>query len=111
MQEMTLSRRILHLTDQQAYWQCRCVAESEDGTISHSTSNPYCSRDGHLHNNRVLFLPNAIPEGNLNRIWWTWVIDYSRRQFTHREDRLYACAGITKYFERLAGPKSLVLGL
>ncbi|KAF2736161.1 HET-domain-containing protein, partial [Polyplosphaeria fusca] len=111
LQETVLSRRILHFTNHQVYWQCRCVAESEDGTVLHSIDSPYCSPDAHLKNNRTLFLPNSILEKDLARVWWTWAADYSRREFTEPADRLYACAGISQYFQRLSNRHPLTLGL
>ncbi|KAF2793382.1 HET-domain-containing protein, partial [Melanomma pulvis-pyrius CBS 109.77] len=88
-QEMVLSSRILHFTQDQVYWQCR------ETMIS----------------NRFTFAPNMIPDGDLPLLWWSWAVDYSSRVFTKPEDRLYAYAGITKFYERLSGSSTIVLGL
>jgi hypothetical protein len=112
LQEMALSSRILHFTHDQAYWQCRERVESEDGTlcIPREDDGPAPEHlEGRL--NRGLLVPNAIPENDLPHLWWSWAVDYSARKFTKIEDRLCACAGITRFYQRLAGSSAVVLGL
>ncbi|KAF2655602.1 HET-domain-containing protein, partial [Lophiostoma macrostomum CBS 122681] len=103
-QEVVLSRRILYCTRDQMYWQCRTIAESEDGTVRTRGQRNTTGRGGVLE-------PNAIPATNFPGLWWSWAVDYSGRDFTKHADRLYACAGISQFFSRLAGSNELVLGL
>jgi hypothetical protein len=112
LQEMALSPRILHFVQDQAYWQCRERVESEDGTlcISHADGEPVVEGLEQIHD-RVLLVPNTIPENDLPRLWWSWAVDYSSRTFTKIEDKLYACAGITRFYQHLSGSSAIVLGL
>jgi hypothetical protein len=112
LQEMALSPRILHFAQGQAYWQCREKVESEDGTLCIPDA------DGGLvverleeRLDRALLVPNIIPENDLPRLWWSWAVDYSSRAFTKMDDKLYACAGITRFYQHLSGSSAVVLGL
>lgn len=111
-QEMTLSSRILHFSKEQVYWQCREVAESEDGTMLEPGTNPSLfTKLEVMSYSRLLLTPNLIPEGDLSSLWWSWATDYSSRAFTKLEDRLYACAGIIKFFQQIPNSPAIVLGL
>ncbi|KAF2820894.1 HET-domain-containing protein, partial [Ophiobolus disseminans] len=72
LQEMALSPRVVHFTQDQAYWQCREKVESEDGTlcIPHADGGPV---GGHLEErlDRALLVPNIIPKNDLPRLWWS----------------------------------------
>ncbi|KAF1950765.1 HET-domain-containing protein, partial [Byssothecium circinans] len=106
LQEMILSRRILHFTKQQVYWQCRELAESEDGCLHEATSV-----DEAKQSSRIMLRQNTTFTSDIRRLWWVWCMDYSRRLFTVPADRLYACAGITQYYNHLHGEEAVVLGL
>jgi hypothetical protein len=112
LQEMALSPRILHFAQDQAYWQCRERVESEDGTlrIPHVDGGPIveCLEE---RLDRTRLVPNTIPENDLQGLWWSWAIDYSSRTFTKTNDKLYACAGITRFYQHLSGSSAVVLGL
>lgn len=104
LQEMVLSSRILHFTQDQAFWQCRERVESEDGTLCIPCADggpPVGRQEESL--DQVLLVPNTIPENDLPHLWWSWAVDYSTRDFTKKEDKLYACAGITRFYQRLPG--------
>jgi hypothetical protein len=111
-QEMVLSSRILHFTEEQVYWQCREAVESEDSLLCESDTN-WCfwTETGEKSYSRPLFTPNLIPENDLSRLWWSWITDYSSRTFTKPEDRLYACAGIVKFYQQIPRSSMIVLGL
>lgn len=112
LQEMALSPRILHFTQDQVYWQCRERVDSEDGTLSSSDTEHGTGAETLRESlDRVLLTPNTIPEDNLPCWWWTWAVDYSSRAFTKMDDKLYAYAGITKFYRRLPGSSEIVLGL
>lgn len=111
-QEMVLSFWVLHFTEEQVYWQCREVVESEDSLLSESDTN-WClfTEIGEKSHSHLLFTPNLIPENDLSRLWWSWITDYSSRTFTKPEDRLYACAGIVKFYQQIPRSSMIVLGL
>lgn len=60
---------------------------------------------------RLLLTPNLILEGDLSSLWWSWATDYSSRAFTTLEYRLYACAGIIKFFQQISNSPAIVLDL
>jgi hypothetical protein len=112
LQEMALSPRILHFAQDQAYWQCRERVESEDGTlcIPHIDGEPVVERLKESLD-RSLLVPNIIPENDLPLLWWSWAVDYSSRAFTKKDDKLYACAGMVRFYQQLSGSSTVVLGL
>lgn len=111
-QEITLSSRILHFTKEQVYWQCREVAESEDGTMLKPGTNQSLSMNFEVMSySRLLLTPNLIPKGDLSSLRWSWATDYSSRAITTLEDRLCACAGIIKFFQQIPNSPAIVLDL
>lgn len=98
LQETVLSRRILHFTSDQIFWQCREYFLSEDFTVFDGTNgkvglSPY----------GLGFIPDTdICEKNPHdrmEMWHSWIEDYSKREFTVEEDRLAALAGLIQYYQ------------
>lgn len=92
LQEMVLSRRLLHCTRQELYWKCRCRCETELGMSYEATSKshklPRLRRDSlHL----------------ASETWHQWIRNYTPRAFSIYDDRLPAVAGITKFYQDVTG--------
>ncbi|KAK0719316.1 heterokaryon incompatibility protein-domain-containing protein [Lasiosphaeris hirsuta] len=103
LQELVLSRRAVHFTQDQLYWQCRHLCLSEDG---HIQSDCYATlRSGIFHHHlRFDNLRIALEH------WWVWMINYTTREITVETDWLPATAGITTYLAQETGLTPL-LGL
>lgn len=98
LQETILSRRVLHFTSDQIFWQCKECFLSEDGSIS----------DG--RKGRIGLLPQGLgfitdinisekePQDRVS-MWHSWIEDYSGRNFTYEKDRLPALAGLVQYYQ------------
>ncbi|ORY12025.1 heterokaryon incompatibility protein-domain-containing protein [Clohesyomyces aquaticus] len=98
LQETVLSRRILHLTSNQIFWQCKECFYSEDGSIAQNGTG---GRMG-LSPQGLGFLSQIrIGEGASQdrSVWHAWVEDYSGRDFTYEKDRLPALAGLIRYHQ------------
>jgi hypothetical protein len=104
-QEMMLSRRILHLADGQFLWECHSLLESEDGTYNGVIDNIYPWQRSEEHLKLVSRLRN---EGESRRIWWKWMNEYWKREFTYSSDSLPAIAGITHLYQELTGDTPVV---
>jgi hypothetical protein len=101
LQESILSHRVVHFAEDQIYWQCYKRFSSEDGTISEAMHPGLKSR--------VLDYDTLAPR-YANSTWWQWVEDYTSRILSKREDKFFAFAGITSFYEQKTGDAHL-LGL
>ena len=81
-QEMLLSRRKLHFAEDQVYWHCRCLVESED--------RYYINHEGELRPSKVM----------TNEDWHDLMFVYSGKDFTFNTDRLAALAGVVKWYSK-----------
>ncbi|KAK3390345.1 heterokaryon incompatibility protein-domain-containing protein [Podospora didyma] len=91
LQEMTLSRRILHFAQNQLFWCCRSRMASEDGTLD-------CRNLGNFYSIPSL-VPNKYPSlEEARKCWWGWVEKYNSLEFTKEADRIAALAGLTEAF-------------
>ncbi|KAM7183499.1 hypothetical protein V8F33_013546 [Rhypophila sp. PSN 637] len=89
LQEMVLSRRLVHFAQDQLYWFCR--------------SSTKCQCGQHLELDTALPTLKSHPTDLDHKLWWDWVEDYSRRQLTRNEDKFPALAGLTNKFQQLTG--------
>jgi hypothetical protein len=101
-QETMLAPRILFCGMNQFYFQCRQQAVSED--MAQLQPSPYSLNTGISYHDPLK--PAALsPEDGLYRklealdLWWSWVKDYSLRDFTQETDRLPATAGVVKVYQ------------
>jgi hypothetical protein len=107
LQEMVLSRRIVHLLDGGLLWQCHTRMESEDGeAIAHYASPHMLS----LHDGPLQSLLPAN-DADFSAMWWSTVADYTGRRLTYPADGMAAFSGITKFFAALSRGDEPVLGL
>ncbi|KAF2498883.1 HET-domain-containing protein [Lophium mytilinum] len=93
LQETVLSRRTVHFTHNQLYWQCRTLSASEDGSIYRGSEHT---------------LPVSTFGAAPGEIWKNWVEDYSNRELSNRADKLAALAGLTKLYAKETGEIPLV---
>jgi hypothetical protein len=122
LQKTLLSRRILHLTKGQFYWQCNSLLESEDQILSHTCEadlsrllgegerpSKYWRQKNILLSNTPLssFRPGSNPNDQAHR-WWSLMEEYSSRSLTFPEDFLPALAGLVALYQRLMGDESVV---
>lgn len=85
LQEMVLSKRVVHFARDQLFWRCRTSMKSEDGFIDQNQSD------------RSTFW-NLDSVESARRSWWSRAEDYSSRQLTKEKDKYPALAGLTTAF-------------
>jgi Heterokaryon incompatibility protein (HET) len=105
-QERTLSRRILHFTKEEIFWECQQHSASESvfsGEFSDYVKN--------IDLERVLLDPVVElqwPEGVLQGIWSSCVANFSKGSLSRAEDKLLAIAGLaTRVHQRSPGVEYL----
>lgn len=82
-QERLLSRKILHFTRSQMYWQCLNGVFFEDGSTSPLSDS-------------ILTLLRNCGRKEASHIWWNTVQNYKDLQFSKLEDCLPSLAGIAR---------------
>jgi hypothetical protein len=87
LQERILSPRVVHMAEDQLYWECLEGLESEDG-LQCLPVRPRIGSPGYV---------GDWDEG-LSKLWMTLVQDYSRRLMANETDRLVAISGIASRF-------------
>jgi hypothetical protein len=99
LQEIILSRRIIHFVDGQILWQCDTRIETEDGNYEQHNENvkAFHSAWGPLQS----LLPAKGKD--FTNMWWSTIREYSRRQLTYPTDSLAAFGGITEFFSAISG--------
>jgi hypothetical protein len=99
LQETVLSRRVLHLTSNQIFWQCKECFLSEDGSVAYDDIG---GRIG-LSPQGLGFVSEIGVSEKTSRdrmsMWHAWIEDYSSRDFTYEKDRLPALAGLIQYYQ------------
>lgn len=105
LQELVLSRRTVHFQPGQMYWQCHELLESEDGTVNDKRFRSL--RYGWMW---LTAEWTSSEPASAYEHWWTWMHDFSNRQFTYSKDRLAALAGISQHYADRTG-QTLVLGM
>ncbi|KAI9768775.1 MAG: hypothetical protein M1839_003960 [Geoglossum umbratile] len=98
LQERFLSRRILHYSKHQLYWECQKHCVAEDGTI---TSRLF-KQSFNLRNYGLNDDPASI--------FWRWCLlveEYSKRKLTKPSDKLPAISGLASEVYRRTGDQYL----
>ncbi|KAF2436026.1 HET-domain-containing protein [Tothia fuscella] len=107
LQELVLARRILHFMNDQIFWQCHELVESENGI--RTSYPPVDARNRSLamavSPEYVFATAHGCGEPNL---WWRWVVNFSRRSLSRRSDRLPAMAGLTKLYEKDSSDRPVI---
>ena len=102
-QETVLSRRIVHLTTHQFFWQCHTFLESEDG--SYYTAD----HDRGFVNSRPLVNMLKLQKAQWpSEVWWRWMFEFWKRRFTYASDDLPALAGVTRLYQDSTGDMPVV---
>ncbi|KAH6669001.1 heterokaryon incompatibility protein-domain-containing protein [Halenospora varia] len=83
LQEMVLSKRVVHFARDQLFWNCRSSMKSEDGFLNQSYGFTFFDLDS---------------KESSRRSWWSWIEDYSNRKLTKPSDKCAALAGLTTAF-------------
>ncbi|KAK3110138.1 hypothetical protein LTR53_015879 [Teratosphaeriaceae sp. CCFEE 6253] len=121
--EKVMSQRVLHFTSKQLFWQCRHGILSEDNadagtadlgsdaTMSQWREVVWQNGDQALDTLSV-FQDERLGAGEttvckLERLWYNDVVgeQYSRRELSHRKDKLVALAGLAKAVQRRTGSR------
>ncbi|KAK4450307.1 heterokaryon incompatibility protein-domain-containing protein [Podospora aff. communis PSN243] len=110
-QERALAPRIVHFTQDQAYWECRCLAASEsvpDGPPKHSSVEPGSG----LRFKSVQF-SSALPTDELRSQWYGMLSLSSDKQLTFAQDRPLAISALAKMYSIAAGlePSEYLAGM
>lgn len=100
LQETVLSHRIILLTNYELHWRCQSDMLWETGI-------PYANTE-RLYGN-VAPLQKSQHQA-WNRLWYTWMENYSDREFSFPTDRLPGIAGLVEVYQREASDVSC-LGL
>ena len=83
LQEIILSKRVVHFARDQLFWHCRSTMKSEDGFVNQNLGSTFLDLDS---------------AESARRSWWSWAEDYSRRKVTNASDKYPALAGLTTAF-------------
>jgi 3',5'-cyclic AMP phosphodiesterase CpdA len=107
LQESLLSPRMLIFAEDQMYWTCASLEESEDGLMR--------GRDSSFTKWRSVISPEADDASQRsvqerNKSWAVTVGNYGARNLRFACDKLAAFAGVTKAYRRIFGDEPL-LGL
>jgi hypothetical protein len=90
LQETVLSHRIIQLTNHELNWRCRAGLLLETGLL--------CTNVEQLYGN---VLPLQKKHDQMwNRLWWSWIENYSSRRFSFSGDRLPGIAGLVELYQR-----------
>lgn len=106
-QELMLAPRVLHCAADGFYWECNRKFESEDGLITHSFEDTDGLEFGHEEYQNPLLASKHLMNGTG---WWSWMLEYSSRNFGCPKDCVAAFAGMTELFESQTG-RTPMLGL
>ncbi|KAH8592585.1 heterokaryon incompatibility protein-domain-containing protein [Bisporella sp. PMI_857] len=99
MQERMLSKRILHFTGSQVFWQCTTDVHSEDGR--NKAEMPMGRRDHRSYLHEDVNPREALQE------WFDIVDRHKDLELSKPEDRLPSLAGIARAYQRLFKSKYL----
>lgn len=95
LQEIALPVRILHFGAEQLFWECDglCANETFPGGIPGGVRVPRMPRGWRRS------LTGASGRREMLQLWHDVLSAYSRRRLTVESDKLFAIAGLAKYFE------------
>ena len=91
MQELFLSRRIIHMTTNYMLWECQATYDFEDAERPQFQGNQGIQPPAYCQ----WRLPRV--KNNIEQLWWDLAETYARSDFTRMSDRAPALAGIIQY--------------
>jgi Heterokaryon incompatibility protein (HET) len=98
LQEIILSRRTIVFAEDQLYWHCTSLYESEDGLeLSDNVAESGLS----LPSLGPTLRQPVMPSYKLYESWHNTMQNYSARFLTYSDDKFAALAGITQMFQRI----------
>jgi hypothetical protein len=107
LQETLLSRRTVHFTSKQIYWECRCAFFAEDGM----TEDADCREHAHEFLNMISILKGEFHSEQLAemflQLWGSILLRYSNLSITRPSDKLPALSGLATLAERVLGHRYL----
>jgi len=107
LQETLLSRRTIHFSSKQIYWECRSEFYAEDGM----TAGADCREHAHEFLNALSVLKGGIHSKELAEMFFrTWakiLMRYSNLSITRSSDKLPALSGLASLAERVLGYRYL----
>jgi Heterokaryon incompatibility protein (HET) len=98
-QERLLSRRTLHITTEQILFECRHLADGEDGKKRESIPFDWRRRFFGLHWENPSATALETAENLEHRSWFNLIEEYSDTRFTIESDRLPALAALARRFD------------
>ena len=113
LQEHILPRRVVYCMRSEIHWQCMSCYRTEPGVtfdnlgLGVGQGDPDSARQ---HFRRLKGGAPAPDSRRLDEVWWSWMANYSKREFTFWTDRLPALAGVAQHYEEATGD-TVVLGL
>jgi hypothetical protein len=121
LQELLLSRRVLHFGDQLFWecaetWACETLTDGPTDLLSLLGDPWYFSIRRHIlgitqrTKTHFHWAPSARQEA-LYDVWDTICMEYTRRELKEQSDKLIAFAGIVKHFKSLLSPDDYAAGL
>lgn len=90
LQEAVLSHRIIQLTNYELHWRCRSSMLWETGI-------PYVNTERLSGNVPPL---QELDDRTWNKLWHTWLENYSEREFSFPDDRLPGIVGLVEAYKR-----------
>jgi hypothetical protein len=117
LQELVLSKRLLHFCKNKVYFECRAILASEENELSQRSSRTANTTDS---SSTLRLLPldvaqereilkrdahgevlTVLSEEILEQRWETILTQYSRRQLTYPSDKLPALSGLACQYAKL----------
>jgi Heterokaryon incompatibility protein (HET) len=104
LQEVILSRRTIIFAEDQLYWHCTSLYESEDGLefVDNMAEGAFS-----LPSLGPIVRQPVTPSYKLYEGWQTTMEDYSARSLTRPDDKYAALAGVTQMFQRVVKDEPL----
>lgn len=100
-QERTLSRAIIHYTQEQMWWECNETIASEAFTKGFSTDLQIWASTEGSGQERIRSLSKQSDRNDIYSFWRTFISTYARMAMTFHEDRFAAVAGIARLLGEL----------
>jgi hypothetical protein len=101
LQERILSRRVIHFTKEQLYWECQRSTITEDGmSIEDTNELKRCLSSSRSEESNALWSRSM-------RSWHRIVSEYCLRDLSHLSDKLPAISGLAKIIHQRTGARYL----